>query len=157
MNQLDIMRLGLRGAVLEFAKDLLKQHPDVEYTSGLRMRADQARAMAENIAAVGSKWVENTYLKSKARDRIVAWLNANSWVTVPESIAIGLSSVMDELTNDELSKLSRHFNGEALDIAHMEGYADVMLMRTIKKLCAKYKLKLIEREGGMRKLHVQTR
>lgn len=155
--QMEIARLGLRGAVLEFAKALAKEHPDVVYTSGLRMRTDQARAMAENIVAAGPKWVEKTYLKSKARDRILEWLNSNAWITTKDALAVGLSDVMDGLTNDELSKLSRHFNGEALDIKPVDGLTGQMILRTIKKLCALYKLKLIEREGGLRKWHIQTR
>lgn len=152
----DVARLGLVGRVNQFAMDLKRSHPDVVFTDGLRMRADQARAMAKNIALAGLSWVEKTYIDSEAKRAIVKWLKANPQYKSVDAIAIGLSDLMDTLTNDQLSALSKHFKGEAVDIQPVHGLTGVLLKQSIKHLCKKHGLKFIKREGGLERWHVQT-
>ncbi len=151
-----VMRLGLTGKVHTFAMDLKKAHPDVVFTSGLRMRADQARAMAQNISRAGIAWVEKTYVNSLAKRTIVAWLKAHPQYKTVDAVAIGLSDLMDTMTNDDLSALSKHFSGEAVDIQPVGGLSGVLLKQTIKSLCRKHGLKFIPREGGLERWHVQA-
>jgi len=156
-QQMDIMRLGLRGVVLEFAKELAKAHPDVVFTSGLRMRADQARAMAQNIAVAGHDWVTQTYRPSVARTEVIKFLAANDTLKTVDAIAIGLDDVFEHMTNDEMSKLSKHMSGDAVDIQPVEGISGEILRRAIVSLAAKHGLRFLQREGGLKKWHLQTR
>lgn len=153
-TQMDIMRLGLEGDALLAAKEIAKSHPDVVFTSGRRMRADQARAMASNILASAHGWIRNTYKKSEASEACASWVDVYLRDEL-DSISGGLFDVMSKLTDEQLSKLSKHMSGHAFDIQPVYGLRGSMILSTAKKVVAKYGGKFIQHEGGLERWHCQ--
>jgi hypothetical protein len=97
-----IEALSLVGSAKKGAYALKKAHPSVRFTSGFREKQDQARAMAQNVAKKDKrKWIENTYVSTKASQACQKWVDDNPDKTTEEDIAEGLLSVINELTDAE--------------------------------------------------------
>src|SRR6202030_41337 len=92
-----------------------KAHPSVTFTSGFRTKDDQARAMAGNVVK-NRTWIQETYIQSTARDKCQKWVDDNPDEKTAEEIQVGLKSVMDDLTDNQLNLLSKHLSGEAFDV-----------------------------------------
>ena len=149
----DIEGLDLTGNAKKGAYTLKKKHPSVSFTSGFRDKDDQARAMAQNIAKPDKrKWVENTYSPSKARTACQKWVDDNPEKTTVAELAEGLLSVLNGLTDPELSALSLHLVGKAFDVQPVETDADD-IKATIRGLEGLHRF--LEKEDGLVRWHAQ--
>lgn len=150
-----LTRLGLRGAASEAARELVAQHPDVEFTSGKRTREEQANAMAENIVKAGRTWIKDTYKDSKVSRVLQKWIDDRPKAKSKTAISGLLLAAMSLFSDDELSSLSCHFTGDAFDVKPIAGLQGTMVLLTLKSLCQKHGGTLITKEGGVVVWHAQ--
>ena len=146
-----IEALNLSEIAKAAAYALKKKHPRVVFTSGRRNKEDQARAMASNVVS-NRNWIGQTYIQSKARDACQKWVTEHKDQKTKKQIAEGLKSVLDELTDDELGRLSKHLSGAAFDIQPVAKDA-AKIKATIKGL--KGLSKFLDKEGGLVRWHAQ--
>lgn len=142
--------LGLQGTALLASREYETRYPDVVFTSGKRDLADQARAMAQNVAQ-NRQWIGQTY---KAAGKLQAWVDANPGAKTMGAIEAGLLSVLHKLTPAELDKISCHLSGGAFDIQPDE---DVAKDDYLKTLAVKYGGRYLDKEGGLKRRHWQAR
>lgn len=159
LHEPEIEALNLSEVAKRAAYALKKAHPSVKFTSGLRDRGDQARAMASNVA-INRNWIQDTYSPCTARDKCQGWVNKNKDKKTAQEIAVGLKVVMDRLTDRQLSDLSRHLSGNAFDVRPEKKDAEV-IKNTLRGLTAAAKkegnkhAKFLEKEGGLVRWHAQ--
>lgn len=146
-----IEALNLSDVAKAGAYALKRKHPAVVFTSGRRNKEDQARAMASNVVS-NRNWIGETYIPSKARDACQKWVNEHNDKKTKDEIAEGLKSVLDELTDNELGRLSKHLSGAAFDVRPVQKDAD-KIKATIKGL--KGLSKFLDKEGGLVRWHAQ--
>lgn len=146
-----IEALNLTGSARKGAYALKKKHPSVAFTSGKRDKEDQARAMASNVVE-NRKWIEETYAKSDLRTKCQKWVDDNPEKKTKDEIKEGLLSVLNEATDAQLSKFSKHLSGEAFDVQPVETDADE-IKKTIRDLEGLDKF--LEKEGGLVRWHAQ--
>ena len=147
----DIEALDLAETARKAAYALKKAHPSVEFTSGRRTKEDQARAMASNVVK-NRKWIEQTYVSSALRTKCQQWVDNNPEKKTQEEIASGLLSVLNEATDADLGKFSKHLSGEAFDVQPVETGAEA-IKKTIRGLSGLDKF--LETEGGLVRWHAQ--
>src|SRR5437588_2387359 len=147
----------------ETAKDaayqLKRKHPAVKFTSGRRNTQDQARAMASNVV-LNRTWIEETYVRSQARDACQKWVDEHQDKHKQHEIAVGLEGVLDRFTAGQLAHLSKHLSGEAFDVQPVEEDGDE-IKRTLRALTdaagkrGHAGARFLEREGGLVRWHAQ--
>ena len=146
-----IEKLNLRDTARRAAYTLKFKHPQVVFTSGRRNKADQARAMSQNVATKHD-WIAATYAVNKASTACQAWVDANPQATTAAAIEAGLLGVLNALSDAELGQLSRHLSGDAFDLQPVEpetaGIKDTV--RTLAGL-----RQFLESEGGLLRWHVE--
>ena len=147
----DVEALDLVDAARKAAYALKKAHPTVTFTSGRRDKADQARAMAENVA-LNRQWIEETYAKSKASAACQKWVNDNADKKTAAEIEAGLLGVLNGLTDSELAQLSKHLSGEAFDVQPVT--VDAAKIKTTIQGLPGLK-KFLDTEGGLVRWHAQ--
>lgn len=147
----DIEALNLADTAKKAAYELKKAHPSVTFTSGFRTKDDQARAMAGNVVK-NRTWIQETYIQSTARDKCQKWVDDNPDDKTAEEIQVGLKSVMDDLTDNQLNLLSKHLSGEAFDVQPVTVDAD-KIKKTIKGLTGL--TRFLDKEGGLIRWHAQ--
>jgi hypothetical protein len=150
-NDPEIEALNLRDSARTGAYALKKAHPSVTFTSGRRDKADQARAMASNVVS-NRKWIEQTYVSTTVSKACQKWVDDHEDKKTQDEIAEGLLSVLNEQTDEDLAKLSRHLSGDAFDVQPVETDADA-IKKTIRDL--KGLDKFLEKEGGLVRWHAQ--
>src|SRR5262245_10484235 len=91
-----IERLNLLDAARAAAYALKALFPTVQFTSGRRTLADQARAMAQNVA-VKRNYIIGTYKPGRACSACQAWVDANPAVTTVVDITAGLLDTLNAL------------------------------------------------------------
>lgn len=132
---------------------LLSGHfPTVRYTSGRRGVADQARAMAQNVAK-NRKWIGATYVPTSESQRLQLWVSRNPQADTVAEIAAGLQSIMEGWSDAEKAHLSKHFSGQAFDVQPVSGTAGTPIKARIRQLPQLQKF--LEREGGLVRWHAQ--
>lgn len=146
-----IEALDLATTAKRAAYSLKKKHPSVTFTSGRRGKADQARAMASNVA-LNRKWIEQTYAKTTARTKLQEWVDKNPDKKTKDEIAAGLETVLDTLSGAQLDSLSRHLTGRAFDVKPVETDA-AAIKKTIRALKGLHRF--LEKEGGLVRWHAQ--
>ena len=144
----DLAGLDLAEYAASAATKLKADHPTVVFTSGRRTVAEQASAMAGNVAA-NRKWIEQTYAVSAERDALQKWVDDNPAATTKPAIAVGLSGIMSGWTDAQRMKLSRHFAGLAFDVKP----GDDALKTAIKAL--PNLVKFLDSEGGITIWHAE--
>lgn len=149
--RIDISRLGLHGNALLAAEAIAEEHPDVEFTDGLRSRDEQADRMAKNIVRGGRKWIENTYKSTAISRACQRWVDSCPGVVTAAGLAVGLLGVLRKFSDDALALLSKHFTGLAFDVKP----GGSVLLAAIRRIVAKFGGTLIEDEGGVPMLHCQ--
>lgn len=107
--------------------------------------------MASNVV-LNRRWIEQTYAKSRARDNCQKWVNDNTQIKTKEEMEEGLLGVLNQLSQEELSRFSKHLAGEAFDVQPVEQNAD-RIKDTIRNLQGV--TKFIDKEGGLVRWHVQ--
>jgi hypothetical protein len=139
--------------IAEAAARILKQkHPEVVFTSGRRNIADQAHAMASNVALGNRHWIEQTYVASPVRDALQAWVNAHPSARTVDQIAQGLETTMNAMTPDQVGKISKHLSGMAFDVKPTNTNAEA-IKRTIRSLPNLHRF--LEKEAGLVRWHAQ--
>jgi hypothetical protein len=110
-------QLELVGDALTVARELSAKWP-VTFTRGRTTPAGQAQAMAEDLVASGkgAAWISGTYKASYAASQCVAAVCDMTHPLTVASVQPVLLSVLEQLTDDERAKLSRHFAGCAFDV-----------------------------------------
>jgi len=147
-----ISSLGLSSTARKAAEKLQEQFPDVVFTSGKRDLADQARAMAENVAQDKSRaWIKNTYASSAASKACQKWVDDNPDAKTADAIAKGLLATLKSL-GDKAGQISKHLTGDAFDVQPVSKNASE-IKAAIKKLpgCTKF----LEKEGGLVRWHAE--
>lgn len=148
-----IASLDLAPKVKEAANKLKEKHPDIVFTSGRRSVAEQASAMASNIVTSSDrKWIEQTYAKSDARDKLQEWVNKNPDAKTKDKIALGLETTMNAMSDSERGRISKHLSGEAFDIQPREKDAET-IKNDIKALSGI--TQFLDTEGGLVRWHAQ--
>lgn len=147
----EIEALNLASVARKAAYALKKAHPSVRFTSGRRDKADQARAMAANVAK-NRKWIEQTYARTSLRTRCQAWLDKNPDKTATDEIAAGLLTVLEAASNRELGYLSKHLSGEAFDVQPVQTDVEA-IKKTIRGLPGLDRF--LDTEGGLVRWHAQ--
>ena len=141
--------LGLLDYVAEAARMLLDAHPNVQFTSGRRTVAGQANAMASNVIH-RRHWIAQTYVPTAERDLLQKWIDENSHAITQAAIAAGLEAIMHGWTDEQKSRVSLHFSGQAFDVQPVaNGEAIKATIRKLPNL-----RKFLESEGGLLRWHV---
>ena len=107
--------------------------------------------MASNVVK-NRKWIEQTYVSSALRTKCQQWVDNNPEKKTQEEIASGLLSVLNEATDADLGKFSKHLSGEAFDVQPVETGAEA-IKKTIRGLSGLDKF--LETEGGLVRWHAQ--
>jgi len=146
-----IEALNLNPTARQAAYALKAKHPGIVFTSGRRDRTEQASAMASNVVA-NRKWIQQTYVESPASSACQQWVDNNPRATSKATIAAGLASVLDGLSDADLRHLSWHLSGDAFDVQPVTDGAD-QIMADIKALPGLNKF--LSKEGGLVRWHAQ--
>jgi hypothetical protein len=111
-----IEALGLTATAKAAAYKLKQDHPTIVFTSGLRTKADQARAMAGNVVSDRS-YIKNTYkATNQGATACQKWVDDNPTKKTKAEIESGLLGVIDGLNQSQLDGLSKHLSGNAFDV-----------------------------------------
>ena len=100
------------------AEIILAEHPYAEFTSGRRDVLDQARAMAQNVVAVGPQWIYKTYNSKQPRmvKVMMGHMEENpDRVKSPLLLTEDFHQIIHEYFMPEFMKFP-HFQGRAFDI-----------------------------------------
>jgi hypothetical protein len=151
MSATSIDDLDLAGSAKAGAAALLALHPNVVFTSGRRNIAQQASAMAGNVA-VRRGWIKDTYAASPERDSLQDWIDAHPAATTKQAIAAGLTTTMNGWSDAQKARLSRHFSGQAFDVRPVAGAAGDAIKADMKNLADRRKF--FDTEGGLTIWHV---
>jgi hypothetical protein len=149
----EIDALDLAATAKAGATSLKKAHPEITFTSGRRDWSEQANAMAHNIvASKNRKWIEQTYAKSGASDKLQKWVDDNPKVEAEAEIATGLKDTLDAMSTKEQGYISKHPTGEAFDVQPQEKDA-AKIKADMAALSGASKF--LDTEGGLTRWHVQ--
>jgi c-di-GMP-related signal transduction protein len=107
--------------------------------------------MSQNVAK-NRKWIAETYKKSTVRDKCQEWVDANTDKKTAKEIEAGLLSVFNSVTDEELSKISKHLSGDAFDVQPVDKDADA-IKKTLRGLSGLDKF--LDTEGGLVRWHAQ--
>ncbi len=152
---LSIAQMKLSRIAREGAERLQAECPWVVFTSGRRDLEDQAHAMAVNTMH-DRQWISQTYLHGQPLQR---WVDAHPEADSTERLAEGLYTVMLALPDADISKLSRHFTGDAFDVRPMQSENGLPTLYGEKIIAAMRELpgidKVLLKEGRLVVWHAQ--
>src|SRR5438309_4634868 len=128
MAGLTLDQLQLSPNAREGARLTLAQFPWLQFTSGRRDPAKQAKVMAKNVLTQRD-WIQVTYKPSLGIDALQHWVNGHPEADTLDSVTAGLSAMMQTMDPLVLRSLSRHLTGDAWDCAWprkqtLEGWQD---------------------------------
>jgi hypothetical protein len=148
----DIASLKLSPKARKGAEQLLKQYPDIVFTSGRRDLAQQANAMAGNVV-LKLDYIKNTYSKNDAAKACQKWVDDHPEAKTKKAIAAGLLETFKKL-GPKAGQISKHLTGDAFDIQPVKDKekADA-IKKSIKELPGLNKF--LEKEAGLERWHVQ--
>jgi hypothetical protein len=146
----NINSLKLSSAAKKGAEALLKEHPEVEFTSGKRDLAEQADAMAGNVVKKRD-WIKNTYASSEASKACQKWVDDNPEAKTQKAIADGLHETLKGL-GGKASQISKHLTGDAFDVQPVSKNA-AAIKKTIQNLPGIKKF--LDKEGGLTIWHAE--
>src|SRR3954468_13790744 len=92
----DIDSLNLSPKAKKAAEQLLKEYPDIVFTSGRRDLAGQAHAMAGNVVKKRD-WIEKTYASNEASKACQKWVDDHLEAKTQNQIAAGLLETLQGL------------------------------------------------------------
>ncbi len=110
----NISSLKLSSKAKKAAETLLKQYPDIEFTSGRRDLAGQALAMAGNVVKTRD-YVNRTYAASAASKACQKWIDDHPEATTKADIGAGLLETLKSL-GSKAGQISKHLTGDAFDV-----------------------------------------
>jgi hypothetical protein len=137
----------------EAALIMAAEFPTIDFTSGRRDMAAQARAMAGNVAASRS-YIEDTYADTAESRSLQKWVDDHPGATTAGAITEGLKSVMKDWTDDQLAKISRHIAGLAFDVQPIGEPGASAVKNRMKTLPHLQKPPIFD-EGGLVRWHAQ--
>jgi hypothetical protein len=142
----EIDKLHLQPDVAEKALQLRHAAPGVVFTSGRRTVAEQAHAMATNVA-VKRHFIQQTYVDSPAIRQLQHWVDSHPEARSVSEIAAGLEKVMNSLSDEERLHISKHLTGRAFDVKpHSVPEASIRALDPVK---------FLTHEAGLERWHVQ--
>ena len=142
--------LNLAPDAKKAAMKLKEEHPDITFTSGRRNVHEQAHAMASNIvSSKNRKWIEQTY---KSAAKLQKWVDDNPKAEKVEEITKGLEKTMNDMSDSDLAKVSKHLTGEAFDVQPQKKDAE-QIKKDINNLPGI--TKFLDHEGGLERWHAQ--
>ncbi len=146
----NISSLKLSAKAKKAAEELLKQYPDIEFTSGFRTLDEQADAMAGNVVKKRT-YIQNTYYASEASAACQKWVDDHPEAKTQKDIAAGLLETLKGL-GSKADQLSKHLSGDAFDIQPVsKNAADIK--KAIQKLPGIKKF--LDKEDGLTIWHAQ--
>lgn len=132
---------------------LKRAHPSIVFTSGRRNKADQARAMAGNVAK-NRQWIVQTYKASALRARCQQWVDEHPEKVSAADIAAGLLSVFDGADDAALGGFSKHLSGEAFDVQPVLQEPQASAIKATIRALPGLQL-FLDKEGGLVRWHAQ--
>jgi hypothetical protein len=146
---------GVTGRALIAWRRFSAKFPDAVMTSGRREIADQARAMARNVAE-NRRWIARTYKYPlcKVARALQLWVDAHAKAT-EEQIREAFVMVMRRFSREELAKLSVHFLGLAFDVMPIGGERGEAMKEELRALAFELGGLFLESEGGRTVWHLQ--
>lgn len=153
----EIDRLQLSPNARRAAEWVRRRYPDLRFTSGRRSLEDQARVMAQNTMRYGREWVKRTYRYSPAIAAIVDWLERAPHIVDYDGVRDGIYATLLAQSDADLLRVSRHLTGDAFDLAWPGDTLGPTIAQDVREnMPREFGLeKLIDREGGLRVLHLQ--
>ena len=142
---LSVDDLNLSEYAASGATTLKNAYPQICFTSGRRNVQQQADAMASNIVK-NCQWINQTYKQSDERDSLQKWVDDNPDATTADQISAGLQSIMQNWTDEQKGRLSKHFAGLAFDVQPLSDNADEV-KNFIKTL--PHCMQFLDSEGGL--------
>jgi hypothetical protein len=146
----EIEALGLAPVAKQAAYTLKTKHPEIKFTSGRRTVSEQAQAMAANIVASGNrKWISQVYV---AGGDLQQWVDNHLDAKTVDDIARGLEDTLNQMTDEQRGKISKHLTGEAFDVQPQTKDSEQVKndIRALPGLT-----KFLEEEGGLVRWHAQ--
>jgi peptidoglycan hydrolase-like protein with peptidoglycan-binding domain len=147
----EIEVLRLRPVARAAAYALKARHPGVIFTSGRRNKAEQARAMSQNVAQ-NRQYIVRTYRDTKVCRLCQQWVDDHPSAVTAQQIAAGLLSVLDSLSDGDAGQLSRHLSGDAFDIQPVLPDTDGIMV-TIRALPGLHQF--LPKEAGLDRWHAE--
>ena len=146
-----IESLKLSPKAKKAAELLLKQYPDIVFTSGRRDLAGQANAMGGNVVKKRD-WIEKTYKANDASKACQKWVDDHPEAKTQKEIAAGLLETFKKL-GPKAGQISRHLTGDAFDVQPIK---DKEKADSIKKSIRELPdvKQFLEKEGGLEIWHV---
>jgi hypothetical protein len=133
------------------AKQLLKEYPDIVFTSGRRDLAGQAHAMAGNVMKKRD-WIGQTYAKNDASKACQKWVDDHPDSKNQKQIAAGLLETLKAL-GPKAGQMSKHLSGDAFDIQPVKDKERAeAIKKSIKELPGVKQF--LDKEGGLEIWHV---
>jgi hypothetical protein len=133
------------------AKQLLKEYPDIVFTSGRRDLAGQAHAMAGNVVKKRD-WIGQTYASNEASKACQKWVDEHPEAKTQKQIAAGLLETLKSL-GPKAGQMSKHLSGDAFDIQPVKDKDKAQaIKKTIKELPGVKQF--LDKEGGLEIWHV---
>jgi hypothetical protein len=145
-----IERLDLTATARAAAYALKAQFPTVQFTSGRRALADQARAMAQNVA-VKRNYIIGTYKPGRGCSACQAWVDANPAATTVVAITAGLLDTLNGLPHEDAIAISLHLTGRAFDI---QPHGDPAPIHAALKAMPGF-VQFLEQESGLPRWHAE--
>lgn len=146
-----IESLKLSPKAKKAAELLLKQHPDIVFTSGRRDLAGQAHAMAGNVVKKRD-WIEKTYRANDASKACQKWVDDHPEAKTQKQIAAGLLETFEKL-GPKAGQISRHLTGDAFDVQPVKNKEKAdSIKKSIRELPDVKQF--LEKEGGLEIWHV---
>ena len=146
-----IASLNLSPKAKRAAEQLLKEYPDIVFTSGRRDLTQQAHAMAGNVVKKRD-WIGKTYAANDASKACQKWVDEHPEAKIQKEIAAGLLETLKAL-GPKAGQISRHLTGDAFDIQPVKDKekADA-IKKSIKELPGVKQF--LDKEGGLEIWHV---
>lgn len=168
MKRLTIADLNLLPNTKRAAEIIQQEHPYVEFTSGRRDALDQARAMAQNVAAIGPAWISNTYSAKQPKMVAVMMTHMEENPDRAKDILCLTEDFHHILTEYFLPAFMKfpHFQGRAFDIrwprfprsGEIDFAKGERICYTISNLKEMFRIPLelfLKRESGVFVIHSQ--
>jgi hypothetical protein len=144
-----IESLKLSPQAKKAAELLLKQYPDIVFTSGRRDLAGQARAMAGNVVKKRD-WIEKTYASNDASKACQKWVDEHPEAKTQKQVAAVLLETLKRL-GPKAGQISRHLTGDAFDVQPVKKNPNEV-KKSIKELPGVKQF--LDKEGGLEIWHV---
>src|SRR3954469_8182641 len=146
----DIDSLKLSPKARKAAEILLKEHPEIEFTSGRRTLAEQAKAMAANVVEKRD-YIKTTYASNEASKACQKWVHEHPEAKTQKEIAKGLLETLTKL-GPKAGQISKHLTGDAFDVKPVKHNAEA-IKKSIRELPGVQKF--LEKEPGLERWHAQ--